>query len=262
MSLIETLLLTAGLTIVLFYWVWVYSVKIENFGVIDAAWAGCFTIHALVFFNFSGGFLPRKLLFLLLIAVWSLRLAIFLAKRIKSHHPQEDTRYKKLREEYGTNYKNRFLYFFMFQAVSVCILTAPMIFVFNNPNPNIGLVEWIGAVCFFVSLAGESLADNQMSRFKVQANHAGKVCNVGLWRYSRHPNYFFESCIWFSFYIFMLGTPNLWWAVYAPLIILGLLVKVTGVPPSEAQSLATRGDAYREYQKKTSVFVPWFPREK
>lgn len=262
MSLIETLLLTAGLTVVLFYWVWVYAVKIENFSIIDAAWAGCFTIHALIFFNFSAGFQLRKWLFLLVIALWSLRLAFFLAKRIKSHHPQEDTRYRQLRQEYGASYKKRFLYFFLFQAVSVSFLTVPMLFVFNNPNPNMHLVEWAGFVFFFASLGGEALADSQMSAFKLHAANAGKVCNVGLWRYSRHPNYFFESCIWFSFYLFMLGTPGLWWALYAPLAILFLLVKVTGVPPSEAQSLATRGDAYREYQKKTSVFVPWFPREK
>lgn len=262
MPLIEILLLTAALTIVLFYWVWVYSVKIENFGVIDAAWAGCFTIHALIFFNLSGGSLTRKLLFLMIFALWSLRLSFFLAKRIKSHHPQEDTRYRKLREEYGAAYKKRFLYFFMFQAVSVCFLTLPMVFVFNNPNPNIHLVEWAGVFFFFISLAGEAIADDQMSRFKIQAANAGKVCNVGLWRYSRHPNYFFESCIWFSFYLFMLGTSGLWWAVYAPLTILFLLVKVTGVPPSEAQSLVSRGDAYREYQKKTSMFIPWFPRQK
>lgn len=262
MSVIETLLLTAGLTGVLFYWVWVYAVKIENFGIIDAAWAGCFTVHALIFFNFSGGFQLRKLLFLLIVALWSLRLGFFLAKRIKSHHPQEDTRYRQLRQDYGVNYKKRFLYFFLFQAASVSFLTAPMLFVFNNPNPNVDLVEWAGVALFFISLGGESLADDQMSRFKVQAANAGKVCNVGLWRYSRHPNYFFESCIWFSFYLFMLGTSGLWWAVYAPVTILVLLVKVTGVPPSEAQSLATRGDAYREYQKKTSVFIPWFPREK
>lgn len=262
MPVIEILLLTAGLTIVLFYWVWVYAVKIENFSIIDAAWAGCFTVHALIFYKLSTGFHQRKLLLLACIALWSFRLAYFLAKRIKSHHPQEDTRYRQLRKEYGPDYKKRFLYFFLFQAVSVSVLTLPMVFVFNNPNPNVDLVEWAGVFFFLISLGGEALADSQMSQFKVQAVNAGQVCDRGLWRYSRHPNYFFESCIWFSFYLFMLGTPGLWWAVYAPLTILFLLVKVTGVPPSEAQSLASRGDAYREYQKKTSVFVPWFRRVK
>lgn len=253
-------MLTAGLTIVLFYWVWVYAVKIENFSIIDAAWAACFTVHGLIFYNFAWGYRPRRLLFLTIIALWSLRLTYFLAKRIKGHHPQEDTRYRKLRLEYGSNYKKRFLYFFIFQAVSVSLLTLPMVFAFTNATESLGAFEWAGVACFLISLIGETLADSQMSRFKRQAANAGKVCNVGLWRYSRHPNYFFEACIWFSFYVFMLGTSGLAWAIYAPLTIVILLVKVTGVPPSEAQSLASRGDAYREYQKKTSAFVPWFPR--
>lgn len=261
MPLIEILLLTAGLTIVLFYWVWVYAVKIENFSVIDAAWAGCFTVHGLIFYKLAWGHQQRKLLFLAIISLWSLRLAYFLAKRIKSHHPQEDTRYRKLRQDYGANYKKKFLYFFMFQAISVSFLTLPMAVAFANSTGNLSSVEWLGVICFLISLVGEAVADGQMTRFKRQAANAGKVCNVGLWRFSRHPNYFFETCIWFSFYVFMLGTDGLAWAIYAPLTILILLVKVTGVPPSEAQSLASRGDAYREYQKTTSKFIPWFPRK-
>lgn len=261
MSVLEIFLLTLGLTVVMIYWVWIYAVKIENFGVIDAAWSGGFAVQAVLFYMFSTGAPLRRTLFLLLMGSWSIRLGYFLFHRIKSHHPQEDTRYVQLRTDYGQDYRRRFLIFFMLQAVSISILTLPVIFVFNNPQASLHGLEIAGVVLFLISLAGESLADYQMSQFKSKPENKGQVCNVGLWRYSRHPNYFFESCIWFSFYIFMLGTPGLWWAVYAPVIILVLLLKVTGVPPSEAQSLKSRGEAYKEYQRRTSVFIPWFPKK-
>ncbi len=192
--------------------------------------------------------------------LWSIRLGYYLSKRIAAHHPQEDTRYANLRAQYGANYEKRFLYFFLMQAVSVSILTLPVIFVFNNPNQSLNLIEFIAIGAFLISFFGEVISDSQMNSFKNIPANKGMVCNVGLWKYSRHPNYFFESCIWFSFYLFWVGTQGIWWAVYAPLTILALLVKVTGVPPSEAQSLKSRGDAYREYQRKTSMFIPWFPK--
>lgn len=261
MSVYEIFFLTMGFTVVAMYWVWIRSVKLENFGIVDAAWSAGFLLQAILFFYFGEGWFWRKLLFLLMVGSWSFRLAYYLSRRIYSHHPKEDTRYEQLRKEYGADYKKRFLYFFEMQAVSISILTLPFIFVFKNPVNEIGIFEYIGLFAFVISLLGESLADLQMNTFKSNPVNKGKVCNVGLWRYSRHPNYFFESCIWFSFFIFMLGTPNLIWSIYSPLIILVLLLKVTGVPPSEAQSLKTRGEAYKEYQRKTSVFVPWFTKE-
>ena len=257
MSNLEIFLISLSFTFLLVYQVWIYAVKIENFSIIDAAWSSGFFIQALLFLSLAQGYLPRKLLFFAIITAWSLRLAYFLTMRIYRHHPKEDTRYLQLREQYGADYRKRFLGFFMLQAVSISVLTFPFIFVFNNSSDSIGLPEIAGLVCFLISIVGEALADHQMARFKSNPQNQGKVCDVGLWKYSRHPNYFFESCIWFSFFIFMLGTPGLVWAIYVLLIILFLLLKVTGVPPSEAQSLKSRGEAYRNYQKKTSVFVPW-----
>lgn len=260
MSNSEVLILTLLFTILMIYWVWIYAVRIENFSIIDVAWSAGFFVQAVLFLSLSSGYLVRKLLLFLMISAWSLRLAYFLFRRIRSHHPQEDTRYARLRKEYGAAYKSRFLRFFMMQAFSISLLTLPMVFVFNNPAPELAVVELAGLLAFMFSLAGESVADRQMSRFKADPKNKGKVCDVGLWKYSRHPNYFFESCIWFSFFIFMLGTPGLFWGIYPPLVILFLLLKVTGVPPSEAQSLESRGDLYRDYQRRTSIFVPLPPK--
>ena len=110
MTALEILLITLGFTVILFYWVWIFSIRVNNFSVIDAAWSFAFLIHALIFCTLGTGYSIRKLLFLGVMGVWSFRLGAFLAKRIKSHHPHEDTRYLKLREEYGKNYKKRFLY--------------------------------------------------------------------------------------------------------------------------------------------------------
>lgn len=253
-------LITLVLTLVIMFITWVYAVKIKNFGIVDAVWSFCFLIHGLVFYFLADGFVQRKLILGTMLGLWSFRLGFYLSKRIASHHPDEDTRYIKLRQDYGDNYKKRFLLFFFYQAVSVSVLTLPFIFAFKNQTPEISILEWSGLAIWLIAVIGETAADYQMNSFRSQPKNKGQVCNVGLWNYSRHPNYFFESCIWWGYFIFMVATPGLIWSIYAPLTILFLLLKVTGVPPSEAQSLKSRGDAYRRYQERTSVFVPWFPK--
>lgn len=262
MSTLEILLLTAALTIMLMYWVWVLAVRINNFSIVDAAWAFCFFLQTVLFSFMATELGAKRVIFLILVTLWSLRLAFFLALRLRRHHPQEDTRYQQLRVKYGASYRSKFFVFYIWQALSVSILAAPFVVVFAGENTNLSMLEIIGATLFLLSFAGEFIADRQMSQFKSRPQNRGQVCNVGLWRYSRHPNYFFESCIWWSFYIFIMGSGyQYWWAAYAPLTILYLLLKVTGVPPAEAQSLQTRGEAYREYQQRTSVFVPWFNKK-
>jgi steroid 5-alpha reductase family enzyme len=111
-----------------------------------------------------------------------------------------------------------------------------------------------------VAIAGESLADAQLAAFKRRAAK-GQVCDAGLWRYSRHPNYFFEWLVWVAYFLFALGSPHGWLAFVGPASILFLLLRVTGIPLTEEQSLRSKGDAYRRYQRTTSAFVPWFPKK-
>ncbi|MES2801898.1 MAG: DUF1295 domain-containing protein [Bdellovibrionota bacterium] len=260
MLISQIFLITLILTLVIMFLTWAYAVKIENFSIVDAVWSFCFLIHGLVFYYLADGLIQRKLILLAMLGFWSFRLGFYLAKRIASHHPHEDTRYIKLREDYGVHYKKRFLLFFFYQAISVSFLTFPFIFAFKNQATEVSNLEWLGLAAWLIAVIGESVADQQMNSFRSNPKNKGQVCNIGLWNYSRHPNYFFESCIWWGYFIFMLATPGLIWAIYAPLSILFLLLKVTGVPPSEAQSLKNRGEAYRRYQERTSVFVPWFPK--
>ena len=114
---------------------------------------------------------------------------------------------------------------------------------------------------WFVAVAGEALADAQLAAFKRNPANRGGVCAVGLWRYSRHPNYFFECLIWVSYALFAFGSPGGWLALIGPAAILYLLLRVTGIPLTEEQSLRSRGEAYRRYQETTSAFLPWFPKK-
>lgn len=257
----QILLIALVITLVILFLTWVYAVKIKNFGIVDAVWAFCFVVHEAVFDLFTEGYPQRRWLFLLMLTLWSCRLGFYLAKRIASHHPQEDTRYLNLRADYKENFKFRFLLFYFYQAVSVSFLTLPFVFVFQNATAEISILEWLGFAVWSIAVIGESVADYQMNAFRSHPANKGKVCDVGLWKYSRHPNYFFESLIWWGYFIFMLATPGLIWSIYAPLTMLFLLVKVTGVPPSEEQALKSRGEAYRRYQEKTSVFIPWVAKK-
>jgi steroid 5-alpha reductase family enzyme len=153
-----------------------------------------------------------------------------------------------------------FLAFFQLQAVIAVIFSIPFLLVAFKTDPRLDWVEIIGLTVAVLSLAGESLADAQMKRFKADPANRGGVCATGLWRYSRHPNYFFESMVWWGFFLVALGSPMGWMTVACPLLMLYFLLKVTGVELTEAHSLRTRGDAYRRYQRSTSAFIPWFPK--
>jgi steroid 5-alpha reductase family enzyme len=150
--------------------------------------------------------------------------------------------------------------FFQLQAFSVLGLGAAFFLASLNPRPRFDALELAGAALWLVALAGEALADRQLAAFKRQAENRGRVCAVGLWRYSRHPNYFFEWLVWVAFLVVALASPWGWVAAIGPASILYLLLRVTGIPLTEEQALRSKGDAYRDYQRTTSAFIPWWPR--
>lgn len=254
---IFSLLLCLGIMLV----AWLYAMKIKNYSIVDAVWAASFSILALCFFFLAPGTLERRALCVSLVCLWSVRLAWMLAKRIRSHHPKEDGRYLALREKYAPNVEREFLEFFMIQGLSVVLLSVPFMIMALNSDSPLSTLEWCGAGIVLLSFLGEALADHQANLFKADPKNAGKVCQMGLWRYSRHPNYFFESCIWWGFFIMAAASPWGFVTIYCPLVILYLLLKVTGIPLAEAQSLKSRGEAYRQYQQTTSAFIPWFVRK-
>jgi steroid 5-alpha reductase family enzyme len=243
--------------------VWWLARKIDNYSVVDPAWALGFLwpIGVFAFANWSAGHPSRIVLFGTMGALWSLRLGTYLSLRVARHHPEEDVRYQQLREKWKGSPGRSFFWFFQAQALTVIVLAVPFMLVFDNRQPALGALEWAGFTVWIIGLLGESLADWQMMRFKSASGNKGKVCNVGLWHYSRHPNYFFESLIWWGFWLFACGSSWGWVTLYAPLFILYLLLRVTGVPLTEECSVKSKGEAYREYQRTTSAFVPWFPKK-
>lgn len=193
-----------------------------------------------------------------MVILWSLRLTFHLARRVKKQHPQEDSRYADLRRAWSDQYAFKSFLFFQMQALFLWILSVPFGLINSNPEPRIQLLEWISTIVWSFSLLGETIADRQLKNFKSKPENKYKVCETGLWAYSRHPNYFFEWMVWVSYFLFACSSAYGWLTVYAPMLMLFLLLKVTGIPALEEMSLKTKGDAYRNYQNKTSVFVPWF----
>jgi steroid 5-alpha reductase family enzyme len=250
--------LLACCLIMVFVWLWAY--KIKNAGVVDIFWPYNFPVIAIILYLFAPGFETRKLLICAMVFIAGLRLGTYLFIRVTKHLDEEEGRYKKIREEWAPNPDRKFFWFFQMQAVSNVFLAIPFFIITANTNPELSVLEYIGTAVWVIGLLGESIADSQMKRFKKDPANKGKVCNIGLWNYSRHPNYFFEWLMWVAYFIFALASPYGYLAIISPIVILYLLLKVTGIPLTEEQSIRTRGDLYRQYQKTTSAFVPWFKK--
>lgn len=239
--------------------VWAICVRIRNYGFLDVAWSYGIAVLAPLFAILGDGYPPRRWIFTLIGVAWSLRLGTHILVRVLRHHPAEDPRYQSLRKDWDGPFK--FLLFFELQALIVVVLSLPFLLVSFDSRPQLQPIEIVGFLVSLLALWGETLADHQIKRFASDPANRGKVCQTGLWRYSRHPNYFFEALIWWGFFLTAMATPWGWATVICPLLMLWFLLKVTGIPLTEKHSLQSRGEAYREYQRTTSAFIPWFPKK-
>ena len=236
--------------------------RLDNYGFVDVAWSYAFALVAGFYAALAQGWLPRRFAVATMAVIWSMRLGSHLLKRVAGHHPVEDGRYVQLRQDWAGNFGPKMFGFFQMQAVSVVLLGIPFLLPMLNSSPQFHSLEIAGALLWLVAICGEALADAQLAAFKRDPANRGRVCAVGLWRYSRHPNYFFEWLIWIAYFVIALASQWGWLAAISPTIILYLLLRVTGIPLTEQQSLRSKGDAYREYQASTSAFLPWWPKQK
>lgn len=249
----------AALLFVVFTITWLIQLKTKNGGIVDSVWSLSFPFLAIVYFLISD-LDELKLVFTLMIVIWGMRLGLHLLTRVlKEDH--EDVRYAALRKEWGDKQNILMLRFYYFQAILAVVLSTPFALVMNNHVFQLGLLEITGIGIWFVAVIGESTADAQLKAFKKDPQNRGKVCDKGLWHYSRHPNYFFEWLIWVSFFVFSLGSPYGYISIVCPAAMLYFLLKVTGIPYTEIQSVKSKGQAYIEYQRTTSAFVP-LPKKK
>ena len=240
--------------------VWFAALRLKNLGIADIAWSIGFLPVAIFFAVAAPGEPMRRGLIAAMAGIWSLRLATHIAVRVFKLHPQEDVRYVKLRADWGTRLKSKTFAFFLFQAAILAALSTVFLVPCLNAHTVITPLEWAGMAIWLVALAGESLADSQLKHFKSNPANKGRICQAGLWNYSRHPNYFFEWLVWVGFFVFAWDSPGGCYTVLCPGLMLFFLLRVTGIPLTEELSVKSRGDAYREYQRTTSAFVPWFKK--
>ncbi len=257
--LITLLCLVACCTIMFLVWLW--AKKIKNAGVVDVFWALNFPVITLIVFFLSDGFETRKLLICGMFLLAEVRLGLHLWQRVIGHLAEEEGRYQQLRKEWGEKADRNFFFFFQFQAISNVILAIPFFIITANPVKELDILEYIGVAIWTIAFFGEMIADQQLAKFKKDPNNKGKVCDRGLWYYSRHPNYFFEWLTWMGYFVFALASPWGILAIISPAIILYLLLKVTGVPNNEEQNLRSKPIAYKKYQETTSAFFPWIKKD-
>ncbi len=237
---------------------WVWQLRSGRADWVDVAWAGSIGALAVFYAVFGEGAVEKRILVALVAGTWSFRLTRHLAVRLAAHD-DEDGRYQAMRSHFGPRAGAFFLVFFLAQGLVAWLFSLPAWAVANDPSGQLDAWVLAGVAVWLISLAGESLADRQLAAFRNDPGNKGRVCNIGLWRYSRHPNYFFEWLHWFAYPLIAMGAPAQWLAWLGPLIMLVFLYRVTGIPYTEKQALASRGDAYREYQRTTSAFFPWPP---
>ena len=236
---------------------WWWQQRHRNAGLVDVVWAGGVAGAAVLLAALGDGATMPRLLLALLGGLWGLRLAWHLWRRVRGEH--EDGRYAALRESWG-DAPLRWFALFQAQAVLVVLFALPFAAVASNRTESPGLL-WAAVAVWIVSVVGETIADAQLARFRSQPENRGRTMRAGLWRYSRHPNYFFEWLHWFAYVLLAVGSPIAWLAWSGPLTMYVFLRWLSGVPHTERQALRTRGDDYRRYQRSTPMLFPWFPKE-
>jgi steroid 5-alpha reductase family enzyme len=258
-DLLILFLLGGAALVVVFTLTWVIQLRTGNAAIIDVAWSASFPILAIIYFVLVDGFVPRQLLVLGLTCVWGFRLAIHLYHRMIRQ--PGNARYIALRQEWGSRQPVMMLGLYYFQASVALILSIPFALIMVNTTPSLNSYEVAGALLLAVALIGETIADQQLKEFKINPANKGKICDKGLWFYSRHPNYFFEWLVWVAYCIMSLGSAYGYLSVISPLAMYYLLTKVTGIPHTERQMLKSMGKDYEIYQRGTSAFVP-LPKNK
>lgn len=235
---------------------WAVSTVRRNVGLVDIFWSLFLLVAAVVVFLQSPPS-SRGWLVLGLTTAWAIRLASYLAAR--NWNAPEDHRYRAIRarNEPGFTWKSAYLVFGL-QAVLAWLISAPLAAAIALPGAS-GLLGWAGAALAAFGIAYESVADRQLTRFKAQAENAGQVMDQGLWRYSRHPNYFGEFCVWWGLYLLAADAGG-WWTLFSPLLMSVLLLRVSGVALLE-KDIGERRPAYRDYMRRTRAFIPGPPRE-
>ena len=239
---------------------WLVSLLLKNASIVDIFWGSGFVISGWVYFALTpDGFPARKLLLMILTTIWGLRLSLYILYR--NWGKAEDFRYQVWRKEAGAAWWWRsFFKVFLLQGILMWIISAPLLAAQIRSAPDrLTVLDFIGAAVWAIGFFFEVAGDFQLARFKANPANKGKVMDRGVWRFTRHPNYFGDSAQWWGYYLIAAAAGG-WWTVFSPIIMTLFLLRVSGVALLE-KTLETR-PGYKEYIESTSAFVPWFPRKK
>ncbi len=238
---------------------WVVQRRIRNAAIGDVGW--CAGLIGTVLWYATQAPVPgeRILLTVMLVTLYAGRLGHYiLYDRVIGK--EEDPRYKRLRKKWGTSEQVNMFAYFQVQAFAVVAFSLPFMVVLWNPRIPSSLVEMLGLLIWGIAVAGESKADRQLAHFRADPRNQGRVCREGLWKYSRHPNYFFEWLHWCSYVVMTMGAAGWIFTWIGPIGMWVALMYVTGIPRTEEQARSSRGDEYKIYQATTNEFFPWHPR--
>ena len=233
---------------------WLWQFKYKNADSVDVTWALSISLIASYYLLTIEAPLANQLFVALFPVIWYTRLTIHLWLRLDKHH--EDSRYQHLRAHWSENTQGKFFLFFIFQAGLSFLFAMPAYWVMIAPVISVEALI-VAAVWGVLCLLAVSVADWQLYQFKTKTSNKGKVCDQGLWAYSRHPNYFFEWLHWWVYPIVLFPSVYFCWATMVVFIMLYFLLNLTGIPFSEQQALKSRGGAYRAYQESTNAFILW-----
>lgn len=256
-----TLFFQASLIIlVLLILLWVVSVFIKNVSIVDLFWGfGFVVINAFYVFS-STEISDRQILLLVLVSLWGLRLSFYLGWR--NIGKAEDFRYQEFRKKYGPERYWWFSFFqtFLLQGVLMMLISTPLLGAnFGEQNSGLQWLDYAGILVWIIGFTFEAGGDIQLARFKSNPQNKGKVLNTGFWKYTRHPNYFGDSAVWWSYALFSIAAGSYWLSLGSILMTL-LIIKVSGVALLE-KSLTSTKPQYSEYIRKTNAFIPWFPKK-
>ena len=260
MNLITIMLTAAAVIFGLMTLLWVVSLLLKNSSIVDIFWGAGFVISAwLYFFLTPEGYLPRKIILLVLATVWGMRLTLHVF--LRNHNKGEDFRYQKWRRESGRIWWIKSLFqVFLLQGLLMWLISFPLMTAqFYNRSHQLGFLDYLAVLLWAVGFFFEFVGDLQLTRFRKNPANNGAVLSTGVWRYSRHPNYFGDSAQWWAYYLFSLSAGG-WWSIFSPIIMTLFLIKVSGVALLE-KTLKDEKPGYREYMESTSAFIPWFPKK-
>ena len=256
-ELILTALVFASVLMLL---LWLIQLRTGNAGIVDVAWSFATGLIGLWFaFAWHEGALLRNMLAGAMIGLWGARLGLHLLRRVLSE--AEDGRYRAMRQSLGPRAQPVFFLFFQIQAAWALLFALPVLVAVSNPAPDLRLMDYLAVLVWLIAISGEVIADRQLRAFRADPANRGRVCASGLWRYSRHPNYFFEWLHWWAYLLLGFGAAIWWLAWLVMALMLLFLLKITGIPHTERQALRSRGAAYRDYQRRTSIFIPLPPKK-